>query len=102
MAYVQPLDMVSSFRYLGRILTTTDDYWPKVIGNIQKSQRIWARLLRILGLEGADVWTLGSLYLANVQAVLIFVSETWVVIPQIGRILEGLHHQVAQRMAGKR
>ena len=30
----KPMDAVSEFRYLGRLLTATDDDWPAVAGNI--------------------------------------------------------------------
>ena len=36
----------------------------------------------------------GLFYKAVVQAVLLFVLETWEVNPLIGRMLEGLHHRV--------
>ena len=37
-AYGKPMEAVSEFRYLGRLLTATDDDWPAVAGNIQKAQ----------------------------------------------------------------
>ena len=36
-AYGKPMKAVSEFRYLGRLLTTTDDDWPAVAGNIRKA-----------------------------------------------------------------
>ena len=33
-AYVNPIDIINSFRYLGRIFITTDDDWPEVIVNL--------------------------------------------------------------------
>ena len=35
-AYGKPMEAVSEFRYLGRLLTATDDEWPAVAGNIRK------------------------------------------------------------------
>ena len=40
-------------------------------------------------------------YVMVVQAVLLFRSETWVVIPNIKRLLAGVHNMVAQRILGK-
>ena len=34
--------------------------------------------------EGADVWTLGRIYVAVVQEVLFYRLETWVMTPNIG------------------
>ena len=53
-AYGQPMEAVSEFWYLGRLLTATDDDWMAVTGNIKKAQRSWVRLARVLGREGAD------------------------------------------------
>ena len=53
-AYGKKMRAVTEFRYLGRILTNTDDYWPAVAGNIRKARVTWGRLARILGREGAD------------------------------------------------
>ena len=61
--YGQPLETVISFRYLGRILTATNNDWLGIISNIQNILWRWARLSRILGWEGADTWTLGRFYL---------------------------------------
>ena len=73
----------------------------EVIGNLQKAHQIWARISRVLGREGADERTSGRFYLAIVQAILVFVLETWVTTPRIGRILGRFHHWVEQRITGK-
>ena len=52
-AYGNPLEMVTSFKYLGRIFTASDEIWPSVVGNIWKDQKIWDHLWRIMGMEGA-------------------------------------------------
>ena len=36
-AYGEPMEEVLEFKYLGRILTATDDNWPAVAGNIKKA-----------------------------------------------------------------
>ena len=41
-AYGAPLEDVTSFKDLGRVMTVGDDYWPKVVGNLQKVRKIWA------------------------------------------------------------
>ena len=37
-AYGAPTKSVTEFRYLGRILTATDNDWPAVVGNIRKAR----------------------------------------------------------------
>ena len=48
-AYGRTLDMVTFFKYLGRVLTESDGYCPELLGNLWKAQNIWARMERILG-----------------------------------------------------
>ena len=51
-AYGKKMRAVTELRYLGRILTNTDDNWPAVAGNLSKARVTWGRLARILGREG--------------------------------------------------
>ena len=51
-AYGRRLNSVKDLRYLGRILTSTDDDWPAVARNLQKARATWGRMARILGQEG--------------------------------------------------
>ena len=37
-AYGKPMEVVSEFWYLGRLLTATDDDWPAMAGNIKKAR----------------------------------------------------------------
>ena len=53
-AYGRPLKTVTSFKYLGRVLTAADDGYPEVVGNLQKARESWTRLTRILGRKGAS------------------------------------------------
>ena len=41
------------------------------------------------------------IHVAVVQTVLLYRSETWVMTPQIGRVLGGFHHRMAHRMMGQ-
>ena len=55
--YGEQLKTVTSFKYLGRILTAGDDDCPAVAGNLGKARRSWGRLQRILSREGANKWS---------------------------------------------
>ena len=48
-AYGTPLALVTSFNYLGRILTAADEKWSAVASNLRKARRKWARLTRVMG-----------------------------------------------------
>ena len=56
--------------------------------------------MKILGREGLDRRTVGMFYVAVVQAVIIFESETWVLTPRLEKALEGFHHWGVRQMAG--
>ena len=77
-AYGKQMRAVTEFRYLGRVLTTTDDDWSAVAGNIQRAQVIWGRLAWVLGREGAGPKVSRSFYTAMTQQVLLFGAESWV------------------------
>ena len=53
-----------------------------------------------MGREGLDAHTLGQIYLAVVQSVLFYGSETWVVTSLIWRVLGGFHHRLTRRLTG--
>ena len=36
--YRRPMDMVMAFKYLGRVLTTSDDNWPAVVSNFRNNR----------------------------------------------------------------
>ena len=70
------MEAVSEFRYIGRLLTATDDDWPAVAGNIKKARGSWGRLAWVLGREGADPKVSHNFYTAVTQQVLLFGVET--------------------------
>ena len=61
-AYGEPLQNVSTFRYLGRVLTAGDDDWIAVVGNLEKARRSWGRLSRILSREAVYTKVSGNFY----------------------------------------
>ena len=50
--YGRPLKMVTSFKYLGRVISAADDDWPEVVQNLLKARMEWHRMSRILIMEG--------------------------------------------------
>ena len=54
-AYGEPLENVTVFKYLGRVMTAVDDGWPAVVGNLQRARKSWGRLSRILRREETDM-----------------------------------------------
>ena len=73
-AYGRPLKLVTSFKYLVRIMTSSYDDWKAVVVNLRKERNSWARLLRILGREGVNPRVSGMFFKEVVQLVLLFGS----------------------------
>ena len=92
---------VTEFKYLGRVLTNTDDDWLAVAGNIRKAQANWGRLARILGREGADLKVTRSFYTAVTQQVLLFRAESWVLTKKMESDLDAFQGRVARRLTGR-
>ena len=99
-AYRRPLETVTAFKYLGRVLTASDDDWPSVVDKLRKDRSRWAYLSRILGREGSDPWTSRTFYKELFQFILLFGLETWEMTASIGRNLGGLHNRLACHMVG--
>ena len=51
--YGRPLEMATSFKYLGRVISATGDEWPEVVRNLAWAKTVWRRMSRILRREGA-------------------------------------------------
>ena len=47
-AYGLPLEMFTSFKYLGRVLLVADDEWLTVVQNVVKVQTVWWIMSKIL------------------------------------------------------
>ena len=75
-----------------------DKDWPAVLHNLWWARNKWARLSRVLSREGADARTSGRIFVAVVQTVLLYRSETWEMTPHIGKVLVRFHHRVAGRL----
>ena len=47
-AYSRPVATVTSFKYLGQVLTAADENCPEVVGNLRKARKIWEWMERVL------------------------------------------------------
>ena len=100
-AYGKKIRAVTEFRYLGRVMTNTDDDWRAVAGNLRKARVTWGRLARILGREGADPKVSRKFYIAVIQQVLLFGAETWVLTKRMEATLDAFQGRVARRLTGR-
>ena len=79
--------MVTSFKYLGQVISAAEDYWLAVVRNLSKVRLVWWRLTRILSKEGAAPRVPGFFFKAVVLLMLLFSAETWVAAPLMGWFL---------------
>ena len=100
-SYGEPMEAVSEFKYLGKILTATDNNWPAVAGNLKKSRQSWGLLARVLSREGADTKVSWTFYIAVTQDVLLFGSETWVLTARMEKALDSFQSRVARKLTGR-
>ena len=54
-----PLEAVGTLKNLVRVLAKSNDDWPALHSNLAKAEKCGGRFGRILGKEGADMWTSG-------------------------------------------
>ena len=64
--------MVTSFKYLGRVLSVAGDDWLMVVQNIVKVQTVWCRVSKILIREGVRPRVSGFFFKSVIQSVLLF------------------------------
>ena len=83
-AYGPPIDIVTSFEYLGRVILAVQDDWLAVIQKLAKAWMVWRRMSSILSGEGERPWVSRFFFKAVIQSVFIFGAETWVVTPPYG------------------
>ena len=95
----QEIDQVQQFCYLGRPLAADDQDDIAISHNLAKARNTWGRLRPILAANGATPKIMARFYLAIVQAILLYGSETWVLSKRdLGR-LEAFHKRCARNIA---
>ena len=86
-AYGTPLSSITSFKYLGRVLSAAGDDWLMVFHNIWRAHQKVEQLSRVLSREGAYARALVIIYVVVLQTVILYGSETWVMTSHIRRVL---------------
>ena len=66
-AYGHPLEMVTSFKYLGRVISAMYNDWLELFRNMVKAREVWRSLSRILIRGGVEPQVYGFLFKAMVQ-----------------------------------
>ena len=85
------VEVVENFNYIKQTLYQTNDDWPAVRQNIMCARSVWGRLGTLLRREGVDHKVSEMFYRAVAQVLLLFVSETWVLLAEMERKVEREH-----------
>ena len=80
-AYIRLIEMVTLFKYLGKILMVGNKDCLAMMINLKKLRKSWSQLTRILGREGVNLRVSMIFFKVVVQVVLLLGSETWVITP---------------------
>jgi hypothetical protein len=75
--YGEEVEKVELFKYLGWLIAYNDTNTQAMWSNLRKARGCWAPILHALRAENADARTCRMFYKATVQAVLLYIIETW-------------------------
>ena len=80
---------VDAFKYLGWVLHQTDNDWPALLCNIRRASQVCGRLGKLLRRKCTYPITSEKIYWSVVQAVLLLVAETWLMLAATLNKIEG-------------
>ena len=92
------IERLKEFRYLGRILTENDDDSRCIQDQLKKARSRWWRMANLLKREGANPFQMGRFYVAVVQAILLYGSESWTISLREMETLEGFQKKAMRYM----
>jgi hypothetical protein len=96
-----PIQSVSKFKYLGRILDNRDSDTAAVEYNLRKARQKWGRIGRILSKESAKPRVMASFYKAIIQSVLLYGAESWAISELTLCKLRSFHRRCARYITGQ-
>ena len=99
--YDKKLEQVSEFKYLGRILTDTDDDTKATDNQLRKAKQQWNSIAKLLKREGANANTKAKFYVAVVQTVLLYGTDSWVITEKNWKKLRSFPNHALRHMTGK-
>jgi hypothetical protein len=93
------IETVRQFKYLGRHISSDDKDEFAIMANITKACNRWSRCSRVLSATGASPKIMAKFYLAVIEAILLYGSETWVITRRSLCRLDTFHHRCARYLA---
>jgi hypothetical protein len=93
------LERAEVFKYLGRLLAQDKDDAQAIRQQMRKAWGVWTSERQVLHEENIIPWVAAKFYMAVIQAILLYGSETWNLMGSALARLEGFHICVVFRMA---
>ena len=97
---LEPLDPVVVFPYLGHMFSYNNRDWATLHHNLHKARRQWEMVEKVVPKTGEMVWASVMLYKSVVKSLLLYRSESWLVMGLMIKVIEGFFHRVARRIKG--
>ena len=93
---------VAKCRYLVITLDQVDDDWISVMQNIMRARLVWGIPGKLFRREGEQARVVEIFYREVVQAILLYGSETWVLLAEMENQVEGAYTGFLRQISGKR
>ena len=90
------LTLSEPFPYLGRMIAYNNSNWVAVYLNLQKYQKRWTMLARVIERPVAAVRDWGEMYKTLAQSVLLYCNKSWFMTVYMLKILAAFHHWAAR------
>jgi hypothetical protein len=95
------LERVEVYKYLGQMMAQDNNDLQAIRAQLRKARSTWAQVGQVLQSKNASPFDATRFYQAIIQAIFLYVSETWVISWTTLARLEGFHICAAYQMANK-
>ena len=79
-------------------MVTNNSDWTALYANLNKSQRSWRMVEKVLGKTGAPIKAQEMMYKVLVQNLLLYGIKRWLVMDAMMMVLEGFHHKISRHI----
>ena len=97
----EEINTVKSFKYLGRMITDTDNDFEAIMLQLKKARMTWGRIGKIIKKKtNGNAKTMAIFYKVIIQSVLLYGSESWVITKHAHKKLQSFHRRCARYITG--
>ena len=100
-ANAEKLEPAAACPYLCHTVEFNNSNWAVLQRNLQKAWCWWGMVAKVLTRTGVTVQAQSMLYKAVVKTVLLYRTESWMVMRTMLKVMERIHHWVGRGILGK-